>query len=413
MMENFKPVVLDCETNIRNQSVGNNKASPFYKDNGVVLGMFYSSNGMGHIKPYTTDNIIFGDSVSRKISDEVVQFALENYNVIVGHNIKFDLLYLRKFYNKLYLDWLKRGGTVWDTQVVEYLLSGQTHLYPSLDQVAERYGGTLKDEKIKEYWNNGIDTSEIPYGELWNYLHDDCKNTEIVFWAQAELVDKLDMYALVTTQMDALLALVEMEHNGAFFNYSGAMRAADKMNDSLQLIEDKIEATMQDMLPMNMKHKLTPASPQQLSAVLFGGNVRVVENVPMLDASGVPIKYKSGINKGKVRTKKQESLVRIDGFKLEPLVDSKSKAGYYSTDDEHLTKLLGCTTSTPASDDFINLLLSFRSISKELSTYYYGYTQLTWDDGLIHTNYNQCATGTGRLSSNGPNLQNLSNKDRE
>lgn len=56
-------------------------------------------------------------------------------------------------------------------------------------------------------------------------------------------------------------------------------------------------------------------------------------------------------------------------------------------------------------------IIKFRHYSKILSTYVVGITELVDDDWLVHTNYNQSVTSTGRLSSTNPNLQNIPASD--
>lgn len=77
----------------------------------------------------------------------------------------------------------------------------------------------------------------------------------------------------------------------------------------------------------------------------------------------------------------------------------KNKRGA-STDAETLEKL------EPFSP-IIRKILDYRQFSKLKSTYIEGVKPLIRDDGRLHTNYNQCATQTGRLSSTEPNLQNI------
>ncbi len=52
------------------------------------------------------------------------------------------------------------------------------------------------------------------------------------------------------------------------------------------------------------------------------------------------------------------------------------------------------------------LLLELRSISKVIKTYVTNFQKLMYD-GAIHAGYNRTGTVTGRLSSSGPNLQNI------
>ena len=57
---------------------------------------------------------------------------------------------------------------------------------------------------------------------------------------------------------------------------------------------------------------------------------------------------------------------------------------------------------------FVDLVIEFRELSKLLSTYINKLPEyISQNTGLIHTNFNQAVTSTGRLSSSGPNLQNI------
>ncbi|ATU05097.1 hypothetical protein BKN14_01415 [Candidatus Gracilibacteria bacterium HOT-871] len=53
------------------------------------------------------------------------------------------------------------------------------------------------------------------------------------------------------------------------------------------------------------------------------------------------------------------------------------------------------------------MIVDYRHYSKILSTYVDGLLNIVSDDDLVHTNYNQTVTTTGRLSSTNPNLQNI------
>ncbi len=56
-------------------------------------------------------------------------------------------------------------------------------------------------------------------------------------------------------------------------------------------------------------------------------------------------------------------------------------------------------------------IVLFRHYSKILSTYVVGISDLLDKNSLVHTNYNQSVTSTGRLSSTNPNLQNIPASD--
>jgi len=61
----------------------------------------------------------------------------------------------------------------------------------------------------------------------------------------------------------------------------------------------------------------------------------------------------------------------------------------------------------------ISLIMEYRKYQKLYSTYAEGLKKYVHDDGRIHTQYNQCVTQTGRLSSTEPNLQNISVRSEE
>lgn len=72
---------------------------------------------------------------------------LERCDILVGQNIKFDLLWLWGY--APFQEWLANGGQIWDTKTVEYLLEGQDRqqLY-NLDTLAVKYGGKVKNDII-------------------------------------------------------------------------------------------------------------------------------------------------------------------------------------------------------------------------------------------------------------------------
>lgn len=83
----------------------------------------------------------------------------------------------------------------------------------------------------------------------------------------------------------------------------------------------------------------------------------------------------------------------------------KTKTGY-STAVDVLEKLIPV-------HPIIQKILDYRAITKLDSTYVKGLQLRIFNDGKIHTIYNQALTQTGRLSSVDPNLQNISVKSEE
>lgn len=77
----------------------------------------------------------------------------------------------------------------------------------------------------------------------------------------------------------------------------------------------------------------------------------------------------------------------------------KTKTGY-STD---IDVLMGLKDKHPV----ISHIIKYRQLTKLYSTYIEGLDQAVFDDGKVHTIYQQALTATGRLSSIEPNLQNI------
>ncbi len=101
----------------------------------------------------------------------------------------------------------------------------------------------------------------------------------------------------------------------------------------------------------------------------------------------------------------QLGVVLFDKLKLP--APKKSKRGAYSTSAEVLEKLQN-------DYEIVRNVLRCRHLQKLLSTYIEGFRPLIGSaDKLVHTNFNQILTTTGRLSSANPNLQNIPVRDDE
>ncbi len=78
----------------------------------------------------------------------------------------------------------------------------------------------------------------------------------------------------------------------------------------------------------------------------------------------------------------------------------KKKTGSYSTNAEVLESLRPYYP-------IIDLILNYRKLTKLRSTYTEGLLKVADPDGMVHTDFKQTGTVTGRLSSAEPNLQNI------
>ena len=107
--------------------------------------------------------------------------------------------------------------------------------------------------------------------------------------------------------------------------------------------------------------------------------------------------YELAGEKFNINSVKQLGVILFD--KLGLPTGKKNKTGY-STNVDVLEKL--------ASDyEIARLILEYRTISKLISTYINGLSDLMNDEGFVHPLYKQALTVTGRLSSVEPNIQNM------
>jgi len=99
-------------------------------------------------------------------------------------------------------------------------------------------------------------------------------------------------------------------------------------------------------------------------------------------------------------SRKQLGEILFEKLNLDKKKSRKTKTGW-STDAVVLERLVD-------EHEIIQHLIKHRTLSKLLSTYIDALPNLINEKtGRVHTNFNQAATATGRLSSSNPNLQNI------
>ncbi len=192
--------------------------------------------------------------------DNLEDLKLDGIDVLVGHNIKFDLLYLWKM--KSVQDFFLRGGRIWDTQYAEYTLSMQQEKYPALRDLAPKYGCAERPKHIEnllfakaEYWayanhlypeltkdivDTYQDVSDLPKELVLKDVENDVSDTEVIYLKQVERAKLLQMYDMLELTMDAILATTEMEFNGMQINKRKLEENKLKLEVNLQAEYDKL-----------------------------------------------------------------------------------------------------------------------------------------------------------------------------
>tara|TARA_B100000575_G_scaffold294313_1_gene309436 strand:- start:1883 stop:4603 length:2721 start_codon:yes stop_codon:yes gene_type:complete len=233
----------------------------------------------------------------------------------------------------------------------------------TLDKKGISIKGNIFDTKLAHYLINP-DISHDLISLSKNYLNinfnkktSELKNYEICSIVlqmkpllQSDLVkfNQLDLFKNI--EIPLLKTLAKMELEGINLDINFLKKLSFKISGELSTISDKIFK--------DAGVEFNISSPKQLGEILF--------------------------DKMKISSKPK-----------------KTKTGQYSTSEEVLTQLA-------SENDFVKLILEYRSISKLLNTYINALPkQISKSSNRIHTQYVQTVASTGRLSSVNPNLQNI------
>ncbi|QIG73186.1 putative DNA polymerase I protein [Rhizobium phage RHph_I40] len=272
-------MVFDLET--ETHSPFKRKANPFSPDNWVVMRGWKLQ---GDKRGYATYHPKHDRTSYLHIPDDVV--------LLVGFNIKFDLLWELAQGNPSLRAFLKRGGMIWDCQYVEYLLKGhgQEVQMVALDDIIESYGGRRKIDEVKLLWQAGVKTSEIAESLLADYLlgtqeeqrnSGDIGNTELIFLKQITLATQLGMTKMLQDRMDGLLCTTEMEFNGLKVDIATASARLKVLTRDLSEQTTVLNEYIKD-LPWEFNWN----SRIQASCLLFGGTVKYQVREPYRDENG-------------------------------------------------------------------------------------------------------------------------------
>ena len=370
-------LILDVETTI------SNKGNPFDETNKLCyVGLLDTSHSLFSIE--------YDDQPYKKHLEEI-QSRINDAEILVGFNIKFDLHWLRKYGINFV------GKRVWDCQLVHFILTGQQYPYPSLNSVSAYYDlGSKLDVVATEYWGNKIDTPNIPKDILEEYLIGDLQLTQKVYEKQMEefAVSTKPMQRLISLHNQDLIILQEMEFNGLLFDENSSNCLAKELEDQIEII-DKILFEYHELVEFN------PNSTEHVSSLLYGGTIKVRRR----EVIGV---FKTGTRMGQQKERWVEHEITFPRL-INPIKGSElAKEGFFSTDDQTLKSL---KTRSKYGKDLVEVLVTRATLEKRLSTYYKGLVDLrkemNWHEGRLHGQLNQCVARTGRLSSSKPNLQNF------
>lgn len=346
---------------------------------------------------------------------ESMQKAFDTVDLLIAHNEKFDLNWLKHV-------GIKYTGKLWCTQTVEYLLRGQQKLNLKLAQIAEMYGSPAKLDIVKtQYWDKGINTDQIPLNVLSRYHKQDCVTDMSVYYQQVDRLnnDYPHMRQVITIHNATTDILSDIEMNGMPIDITRAETLARDFKAQL----DGMDLALKDAFG---RPDLNLQSKDELSAALYGGIIKrdstekVTKERWATRKKPYTFTYKDGRKTTKYKNEKYREQYQIDrkcveeitikGIGFTPAKGTElKKEGYFQTGIDVIKNL---PANSAKKRSVKNDLIERGKVAKLVSTLLgsgsgTGYLNKIQSDGRMHPQYNQSRTGTGRYSSKDPNGQNF------
>lgn len=272
--------------------------------------------------------------------------VFEHQSIIkIGHNIKFDWQVIRQYGVEI-------KAPFFDTMVAHYLIdANQRHKMDYLAETYLQYTPIPIDALIGKAGKKQKSMTEVPLKELAEYAAEDA---DVTFQFKKKFDPRLAQKSLNKLYDEVELPLVEtlqeMEWQGVQVDGKFLKEYSIQLGSELGGIKDKIYSMAGAEFNLD--------SPKQMGEILF------------------------------------------DRMKI-PYQGAKTKTGQYQTNEDTLTKLAEV-------HPIIDAIVNYRELAKLKSTYVDAIPQLINEKtGRLHTTFNQTIAATGRLSSIGPNLQNI------
>lgn len=401
-------------------------------------------------------------------SVDAFQSALDEADVAVFHNAKFDVSWL-----------LEMGFRIPDkivcTMNAEYLLAKGQRMKLSLKETALRRELTniKKSDLVDEMFRQGTGFESMPLDTVTEYLEADIRTTAELYLRQQDDFQAEENKSLLTAvdQMnDMLMFLVEIERNGCQIDLEVLAKVEDDFVKEKAELTSRLNEIVQDVMgdtPINLnsgvdmtkviysrevKDRLAHIQtwnigtnesgkslrPPRMSSGQFIDAVRATTQivkktmaVQCKDCGGVGSiqKYKKITRQKngkkyyltgdpyKTRSKcpNCEGIGAVyvstgvtAGLKMSPTSPVDASINGFKSDKETIKALIQQAERKKDSlaVEFLIKLSRLSAISTYLDSFVAGLKRGTRADGILHANFNQCIAATGRLSSSNPNAQN-------
>jgi uracil-DNA glycosylase family 4 len=256
---------------------------------------------------------------------------------LVGHNLKFDLLWLRCKMGYRHL------GLVEDSMILMHLVNENLPAF-NLKYLAQTFTplGAYGTDVVHSFESK----EPVPEERLGVYCATDAAASMLLRNKAKDLEPRLVAYI-----GEVLKTLVEVEYRGVLIN----QKLAEEMQEANRQEQIKIVKEVTEQWP-------------------------VIQNLSS-----------------------RQQIARVLHTSMKLPVLAKTKTGQPSTDED----VLMAYSRYPRAADLCTYILRYRSLTKLNSTYIKGILDHCDAQGVVHANFNQTRTVTGRLSCSQPNLQNI------
>ena len=391
------------------------------------------------------------ESFDIQANHKAVQDILDNTTLLVGHNVKFDLVWLLE-------SGFKYTGRLYDTMIGEYILLRGLRKPLSLKDICKRRSISQKSDAVDDYMKRKISFEDIPVSIIEEYGRQDVVSTRALFDAQmVDFKKEGNRPLLKSAKMmnEFLPVLADMEINGINIDLPALNQVEQEFKEEFGRLAQEIKRIIREKMgdtPIN------PASTEQLSWLIYSRKVTdkkkwvdtfnigidkftkrkkrrptlskskfrdlVTANTEVIkktsatkclecNGTGQIRKYKVDGGRYKNLSKCHEcggqgviyyELNRTAGFNQMPVGVSEVAEGGFKTDRDTLRKL-----SMRAKGDmkeFVDIIIRYNAIDTYLNTFVNGIRDHVNEDSILHPKFMQCVTATARLSSRDPNFQN-------
>tara|TARA_R110000764_G_scaffold28941_4_gene68003 strand:- start:1014 stop:3026 length:2013 start_codon:yes stop_codon:yes gene_type:complete len=389
-------------------------------------------------------------------SSEAMKQDISRAELMVCHNAKFDVSYL-----------LESGfsipKTVYCTMIGEYVFARGQRQELSLKATAERRDVTRKKSDLVDgLFKSGTGFEAMPLATVIEYADADVLSTAEIYLAQQKDLLKESNVGLLPTftlMNEMLLFLVELERNGIAIDRDTLAEVKTQFVAEKLQIEKDLDFIVADVMgdtPVNLNsgvdmtavvysrrvndrnyHKNAfniglnargkPLPPPRMNASQFANTVRKsTRRVMRTIANHCDVCGGEGrLQKTKVNGDLYKNLSKcthcdgrgytltetgqVAGLKLIPTQAADASINGFKTDKVTIAKLIA---QAHAKDnlkavEFLTKTSRLNAISTYLDSFVKNIQASTRADGLLHAQFNQCITRTGRLSSSQPNFQNI------